>query len=955
MSRNAKTPALLAALCCSAFGGTYTVCTEPGACDFSDLQRALDRAQLGDTLVLRAGDTFSSADGFILQPKSGEGWLRIQSSRLNDLPEGRRVGREQAAAGLLPRIVTTGANAALRFGPSRLSVSVNTETDTLIANNHGFADGDEIVAGGNVASPYFCLGVNDPIRGNDCSADKVGTFNVRGRTGLQDGAAVYLFAQRMPEPFLQDTPYYVVNLVEAANLSKFQLAANPGGEPILPSTTAVGLSYTAAVTPLRYGQKVYVVNSTRNSFQVAAGPGGQPIDLTAARPGGSFSKGGLPVRNVAIEGVEITVRPGVFSWVLVYLGSGGDTSREHMPNGILVDRSYIHGNPGEMGPHQCVQINSHDVTIQNSTIRDCKSNYADAQAILVNASHGNIRIENNRLEASGETFMSGGAYPGPGVIPVGMVFRRNYFTKPLAWWTGIAARIVDRTTLQLRQAQRGEACPVAATRHPAAQCFVYDLDGNRYTFDSDLRITGPQGNGKILLMWDGGLKAVHNLAGLSCSAPIECVSANPAAWPATATRLQEITVASDAFTAITNYTPVIKNAFEVKHGKDILVEGNVLEHAWQAAQNSIFVLNVQAASNPSEPLNFWSESSDVVIRNNIIRKANTALGISGRSWLANRPEAVGLGFGGRHVLQNNLLIDFDARKWTFDTGGGYRGTLFFLQSATDVRIDHNTIIGSDHRLTFFASGNPPSNFVSLTNNIIVPREGVFSGVSGDGIASWQHAKSMKQNPDGVMSRNILLNQTGATSWTRPGVDYPDDTFLLRGTNPPSAVGFVDWLGGNFRLSEESPFTARCKSNCAAAATDERDIGADLDEIFALTNGVEEGLPEWSKRAWVRVEPSDTTALLSWQPSSGAPCEVRVYEGKTYASLIADVNPNNGLGRNLDTRATVGDGLRYFVIGQLSPLSPGKNYSYKLFCEGEIAVGGFQTAVSPGQRPGSRTR
>jgi hypothetical protein len=315
---------------------------------------------------------------------------------------------------------------------------------------------------------------------------------------------------------------------------------------------------------------------------------------------------------------------------------------------------------------------------------------------------------------------------------------------------------------------------------------------------------------------------------------------------------------------------------------------------------------------------------------------------------------MGLGFGGRHVLQNNLMIDFDARKWSFDTTGGLRGNLIPLTNATDVRIDHNTIIGSDIRLLFFAAGDPPNNFVHFTNNIVIPREGVFSAVVGDGIASWNHAKTMRQNPDGIMSRNILLNQTGATAWARPGVDYPDDTFLLRGTNPPSAVGFVDWVGGNFRLGEDSPFTAKCRENCAAAGTDEKDIGADLDEIFSLTNGVEEGLPEWSSRARVRVEPGETTASISWQPPSGAPCEVRVYEGATYANPISDVNPNDGLGRNLDTRATVGDSLRHFVIGQLAPLSPGKTYSYKLFCEGEIAIGSFQTAPA-GQRPGSRTR
>ena len=60
-----------------------------------DLQRALNEAKPGDTIVLQAGAVYEGP--FSLPVKSGSEFITIQTSRLNDLPDNARVSPSQSA------------------------------------------------------------------------------------------------------------------------------------------------------------------------------------------------------------------------------------------------------------------------------------------------------------------------------------------------------------------------------------------------------------------------------------------------------------------------------------------------------------------------------------------------------------------------------------------------------------------------------------------------------------------------------------------------------------------------------------------------------------------------------------------------------------------------------------------------------------------------------------------
>jgi hypothetical protein len=84
-----------------------------------NLQAALDQAELGDTIVLEAGASFTGP--FKLPNKTGNGWIYVVSSKLASLPAaGQRVGPNNAAD--MPKIVSRAYSSAL----------------TTIANSHHF-------------------------------------------------------------------------------------------------------------------------------------------------------------------------------------------------------------------------------------------------------------------------------------------------------------------------------------------------------------------------------------------------------------------------------------------------------------------------------------------------------------------------------------------------------------------------------------------------------------------------------------------------------------------------------------------------------------------------------------------------------------------------------------------------------------------------------------------------
>jgi hypothetical protein len=101
--------------------GTYTENWEAGVRTIrvgpkDSLQAALDAAQFGDVIVLDAKPDVVYKGNFVLPKKSGTGEIVIQSSRANELPEGKRV-KPAKQSDLFAKLQTTNDQPVVRTAP----------------------------------------------------------------------------------------------------------------------------------------------------------------------------------------------------------------------------------------------------------------------------------------------------------------------------------------------------------------------------------------------------------------------------------------------------------------------------------------------------------------------------------------------------------------------------------------------------------------------------------------------------------------------------------------------------------------------------------------------------------------------------------------------------------------------------------------------------------------------
>ncbi|MFN0111076.1 MAG: hypothetical protein ACKVZH_19620 [Blastocatellia bacterium] len=143
--------------------------------------------------------------------------------------------------------------------------------------------------------------------------------------------------------------------------------------------------------------------------------------------------------NYRLMGLEIGMQSGsALNYGIVCLGDGStaQNSMSMVPQDIIVDRCYIHGNStGDVS--RGVGLNSGRTAVIDSFISQIHGVGLDTQAIGGWNGPGPFKIVNNYLEGSGENFMLGGADPAiPGLIPSDVEFRNNLVYKPLSWKVG---------------------------------------------------------------------------------------------------------------------------------------------------------------------------------------------------------------------------------------------------------------------------------------------------------------------------------------------------------------------------------------------------------------------------------------------------------------------------------------------------------------------------------------
>ncbi|HSB80588.1 MAG TPA: hypothetical protein VLM91_17540, partial [Candidatus Methylomirabilis sp.] len=158
----------------------------------------------------------------------------------------------------------------------------------------------------------------------------------------------------------------------------------------------------------------------------------------------------------------------------------------------------------------------------------------------------------------------------------------------------------------------------------------------------------------------------------------------------------------------------VKNLFELKNARRVLIDGNLFEHNWAQSQSGFAILFTVRNQDGSAP---WSVVEDVTFTHNVVRHVASAINILGRD--DNHPSQR----TSRILISNNLFNDVGGSRW----GGG--GTLFqILDGCANLVIEHNTALQAGNIIT--ADGAADTGFV-FKGNVVAHNA---YGIIGSGTA-----------------------------------------------------------------------------------------------------------------------------------------------------------------------------------------------------------------------------
>src|SRR5205807_3716575 len=224
----------------------------------------------------------------------------------------------------------------------------------------------------------------------------------------------------------------------------------------------------------------------------------------------------------------------------------------------------------------------------------------------------------------------------------------------------------------------------------------------------------------------------------------------------------------------------VKNAFELKNARRVLVDGNVFEEVWASGQDGTAIVLKSANQDGACP---WCVSEYVIFRNNIVRRAAQGLVINaaevGRRGLP-MPKKV------NHVRFENVLFEEIGGKLLRIFGG-----------VSDLAFTHMTSRSNPWGILDPADASDANPRLVFTYNI-VERKNYGIG------AAYEGEKTLTQNfPSFTYDQNVLVNTSAGGE--QPIDDgslerrYPARTWVAHGWD---AVGFS---AGSSRLMNTSRF------------------------------------------------------------------------------------------------------------------------------------------------------
>lgn len=246
---------------------------------------------------------------------------------------------------------------------------------------------------------------------------------------------------------------------------------------------------------------------------------------------------------------------------------------------------------------------------------------------------------------------------------------------------------------------------------------------------------------------------------------------------------------------------LVKNLFELKNARRVLIEANLLEYSWQHGQAGYAIVFTPRNQEGGAP---WVVVEDITMRLNMVRHAGAGLQIIGDD--SNHPS----GPTRRVKIVDNLFYGIDSTRW-----GGNGAFALIGDGPNDITIVHNTIHQS--------------------GNIVMAYGGTKA--SPEQVPGFRFRDNLvRHNLYGIhgVDRAVGLDTLQAFF---PGVDFRSNA--IGGGDPrlyPSGNLFVsaEEFDAEFQNAKTGDFRLRANSRFRGRASDGKDLGAD---IAALTRAL----------------------------------------------------------------------------------------------------------------------
>lgn len=274
---------------------------------------------------------------------------------------------------------------------------------------------------------------------------------------------------------------------------------------------------------------------------------------------------------------------------------------------------------------------------------------------------------------------------------------------------------------------------------------------------------------------------------------------------------------------------MVKNSFEIKMARRVLIDGNIFENSWVDGQDGVAISiksSMQGDKNGCAPCS----TTDITFSNNIIRGAAEGIALVGQEGPGGANGIPGPLRGARITFTNVLVYPLPGYLFSFVVNNSYQPIDYFGEFQ-DVQISHFTGLVA----TTIAKIDPPTPaFDSNSPNFVVKDSILERHLYGFGAGSTEGKGLLDSNfVPYTWDHVLLLNTSGIQDSNAYLVGkYPAGTIVVDGYG-----ALANYSGGNadyhgYSLAPNSPYIG--------AASDGTNIGVNFSALDAATANAQYG-------------------------------------------------------------------------------------------------------------------